>query len=197
MNLYIFIVADGYCEPNIDAILKELHYKSIRKDLKKGNFLFSSHWTEAHFWLVLSKKSKNNPVVIDYEKRYWAGSFEKYLFQKAFELYEDTFVHTFSFGLSRYECNEKKVLEESCKTCPIYGRTTKERMDFVRQLVAGYDIQKAWFSDQVHFFVVNEKYTLAIIIDEGFVLRFSCNDIELKEKAKYELYDKYMNRKLI
>ena len=39
MNLYIFIVADGYCEPNIDAILKELHYKSIRKDLKKGNLV--------------------------------------------------------------------------------------------------------------------------------------------------------------
>lgn len=71
--------------------------------------MFSWHWAEANFYLSISKKNKNNPVVIDYEKKYWAGSFEKYLFQKAFELYEDTFVHTFSFGLSRYECNEKIV----------------------------------------------------------------------------------------
>lgn len=61
---------DCYCEPNINAVLEALYYVDIRKDLKKGIFLFSWHWAEANFYLSISKKNKNNPVVIDYEKKY-------------------------------------------------------------------------------------------------------------------------------
>ena len=50
-------------------------------------FLFSYHWTEAHCYLRIGKQ-EDNPVVTDWKNHYFAGSFEKYLFQKAFNIYQ-------------------------------------------------------------------------------------------------------------
>ena len=88
------------------------------KNIQAKNELLSNvKKTKSFLFLNPFEYFYNEVPLILHQYSDWAGSFEKYLFQKAFELYEDTFVHTFSFGLSRYECNEKKILEESCKTC--------------------------------------------------------------------------------
>ncbi len=73
--------------------------------MQQGFLLLSYHWTEAHCYLRI-KKQEDNPVVTDWENHYFAGSFEKYLFQKAFNIYQEKFEHKLSVGTSVSSCDD-------------------------------------------------------------------------------------------
>lgn len=88
---------------------------------------------------------------MDSKKNYLAGSFEKYLFQKAFHMFQKMFAHRISDDDS--VCDEEKN-KEYCRQCPLYGNTMDERMDFVNRIAESYGVKKAWFSDRMHFFLL-------------------------------------------
>ena len=98
---------DGYMEPNIHTILELFCDEDFdaQEYLQQGLLLFSYHWTEAHCYLRI-KKQEDNPVVTDWENHYFAGSFEKYLFQKAFNIYQEKFEHKLSVGTSVSSCDD-------------------------------------------------------------------------------------------
>lgn len=174
----------GHCKPNIDYLLELLADKEYAKDdWENGLLLFSYHWTDANSYLRLSDRS-DNPVVIDMDGKYFAGSFEKYLFQQAFKMYHEKFPHEAWIGNSVKSMDE--VLRKYCCPCTVFGGTAGERMDFIRHLVEPFHPQKTWFNDELHYFCYNEEYALSINLHGGWIV-FSCNDPALKEKADREL----------
>ncbi len=60
-------------------------------------------------------KQEDNPVVTDWKNQYFAGSFEKYLFQKAFNIYHDALsVNIYHSMLLVFSCDDiiwKKKLD--------------------------------------------------------------------------------------
>lgn len=97
---------DGYMEPNIHTILELFCDEDFdaKEYLQQGLLLFSYHWTEAHCYLRI-RKQEDNPVVTDWENHYFAGSFEKYLFQKAFNMFQEKFKYKSSVGTSINSCD--------------------------------------------------------------------------------------------
>ena len=88
--------------------------------------MFSYHWTETHCYLNVSR-SDDNPLVTDWEKRCFAGSFEKYLFQKAFEIYQEKFQYKLSVGTSINSCDA--ILKIHSFTYSIRSGTAEEKID--------------------------------------------------------------------
>ncbi|MDE7224582.1 MAG: hypothetical protein K2O34_12500, partial [Acetatifactor sp.] len=127
----------------------------------------------------------DNPVVTDKNGKYFAGSFEKYLFQQAFKMYHEKFQYKAGVGNSIKSMDE--VLKKYSLPCSVFGGTAEERMDFVRRLVEPFHPQKAWFSDELHYFCYDETYALSINLYWSCLIVFSCNDPALKEKADREL----------
>lgn len=176
---------DGYCKPNIDYLLELLADEEYAKDdWENGLLLFSHHWTDANSYLRLSDWS-DNPVVTDMDGKYFAGSFEKYLFQQAFKMYHEKFPYEAGIGNSVKSMDE--VLRKYSRPCTVFGGTAEERMDFIRHLVEPFHPQKTWFSDNLHYFCYNEEYALSINLHWSCLIVFSCNDPVLKEKADREL----------
>lgn len=179
---------DGYMEPGISKILELFCDEDFdaREYLQQGFFLFSYHWTEAHCYLNVSR-SEDNPLVMDWEKRYFAGSFEKYLFQKAFDIYQEKFKHKSSVGTSIISCDT--ILKKHSFTCSICGGTAEEKMAFVRWLVKSLDLheKETWFGDDLNYFSYNEHYALRINNHQSLLLVFGCNDIVLKKKIDSKL----------
>lgn len=176
---------DGYCKPNIDYLLElAADGRGLQDDLENGLLLFSSHWTDANSYLNLSDWS-DNPVVADMDGKYFAGSFEKYLFQQAFKMYHETFQYKAGVGNSIKSMDE--VLKKHSRPCSVYGGTAEERMDFARRLVEPFHPDKTWFSDDLHYFCYDETYALTINLHWSFLIVFSCNDPALKERADREL----------
>lgn len=117
-------------EVDIGTVLELLPGKC--EDLEKGLFQFSDHWADACFYMKLSA-ADDNPMVTDREGVYVTESFEKYLFRKAFCMYESSF--TYSESTSSSVCSHpEKNKKEDCGTCPYYGDTVEERMDFINQM---------------------------------------------------------------
>ena len=127
----------------------------------------------------------NNPVVTDICRNYMAGSFEKYLFRKAFHMYQEHFVHSDSDSDS--VCRDEKKETEDCNMCPFYGNTAEERMDFIVRMADTYGLKKAWFSDQTHFFCFDSNYAFEIRVDEGYAVKFCTDDDKLWEQVRYSL----------
>ncbi len=182
---------DG-CEVDIGSVLKLLFDKVgsygrkhlyARKHLEEGLFLFSDNRTDACFYMKLSIE-EDNPMVTDIENTYVAESFEKYLFQKAFHMYQEGFAHS-DFESSSV-CHEKKD-KEDCRTCPFYGDTVEGRMDFINQMAESYGLKKAWFSDLAHFICYNSYYAFEISVCDGYSIKFSCNDNKLWKQVRYSL----------
>lgn len=165
---------DGFCEPDINRILSLFADEDPHawRKLENGLFLFSYHWTDAHFYLKLSD-GEEDPAVTDTDGGYCAGSFEKYLFQKAFGMYQKTFAHD--------------ILMELSGPSPSGSGTTEERMDLVRQMAASFGIKSAWFSDDRHYFCYDEQYALEIDTRDGFSVAFSCDDAKMKDTISQEL----------
>lgn len=177
---------DGHCEPNIGRILSLLGNKSwdAKYDFERGRFLLSYHWADAHSYLKVSA-SEPNPVVLDMDGEYFAGSFEKYLFQRAFKMYQEKFKYSAGAGTSIQSSDA--VLKRYACPCSVYGGTARERMDFAECLVEPFHLEKAWFSDSLHRFYYDDSYALKIDAREGILIVFSCNEAALKEKADSEL----------
>ena len=113
-----------FCEADIDTVL-ELQNE---EDLEKGLFCFAySDTFDIGFYMKLSSMDDNPSVVTDWEEKN-AESFEKYLFQRAFHMYQDSFAHGDVDSTS--VCHEEKN-KDDCRTCPYRYRTEKERMDWV------------------------------------------------------------------
>ena len=171
---------DG-CEADIGTVLK---FRDGREDLEEGFLLFSYHWADAGFYLNLSSMD-DNPVVTDICRDYMAGSFEKYLFRKAFHMYQERFVHSDSDSDS--VCRDEKKETEDCNMCPFYGNTAEERMDFIVRMADTYGLKKAWFSDRTHFFCYDSNYAFEIRVDEGYEVKFCCDDDKLWAQVRYSL----------
>ena len=171
---------DG-CEVDIGTVLELLP----NKELEKGLFQFSDHWADACFYLKLSD-TEDNPMVTDWEGVYVTESFEKYLFQKAFHMYQRGFPYTDFKSASVCDHHERKK-KENCRTCPYCGETVEERMDLINQMAESYGIKKAWFSDQAHFICYSASYAFEIRVCTGYSIKFCCNDDKLWEQIKYSL----------
>lgn len=173
-------------EPNIRGILELFNDEDFdaREDLQKGLLLFSYHWMDANYYLRV-KEGEDNPVVVRRENEYFAGSFEKYLFEKAFRIYKDKFQYKSSVGTSINSFDA--VLKKYSRPCSIHGGTVEERMNFVRWLTEPFSIKETWFGDDFHYFSYDKWYALEINTSHSFWLTFSCNDPVLKEKADSEL----------
>ena len=175
----------GGREVNIGTVLKLLSDKkdsSARKNLKNGLFLFSDDWAYISLYMNLSA-AVDNPMVTNIQNTYVVESFEKYLFQMAFCMYESSF--TYSEHTSSSVCNHpEKNKKEDCGTCPYYRDTVEERMDFINQMAETYGLKKAWFSDQAHFFCYNAGYAFEINVGEGYSAHFYCDDNELWKQVR-------------
>ena len=180
---------DGYMEPNIHTILELFCDEDFdaQEYLQQGLLLFSYHWTEAHCYLRIGKQ-EDNPVVTDWKDHYFAGSFEKYLFQKAFNMYQEKFEHKVSVGTSVNSCDA--ILKKYSFPCSICGGTAEEKMEFVRWLAVRFlDLheEEVWFGDKLHYFSYNEHYALSVNTYHSPLLVFSCDDILLKKKIDAQL----------
>ena len=179
---------DGYMEPSLHTIL-ELFCEDdfdAEDDLQRGLLLFSYHWTDANCYLRVSS-AEDNPVVTDRENHYFAGSFEKYLFQKAFDIYQEKFEYKSSFGTSVNSCDA--ILKKHSFPCSICGGTAEEKMQFVRWLVKSLELheEEMWFGDDLHYFSYDEHYALKANLYSSLLLVFSCDDMVLKEKTDSQL----------
>ena len=153
----------GY-ESDIDRILELLSDRDFyaREYLEEGFFLFSYHWADSCLYMKLSSMN-DNPVVTQRGRDYnIAESFEKYLFWKAFHMYQESFAHSAFYSSS--VCREKKE-KENCKMCVFCGNTVKERMDFIMRMADTYDLKNAWFSDRTHFFCYCSNYAFEMITE--------------------------------
>ena len=177
---------DGFAEPNIDRILELFNNEDFYaiQDLEKGLFLFSYHWTETHSYLKLSDYN-DNPVVLEMNGEYFSGSFEKYLFWKAFKMYDEKFTYHPYIGTSVNDMDT--VLKKYGFPCSVNGGTREERMNFAKYLVEPYNIKKTWFSDELRYFSYDERYALTIDIRGSLLIEFSCNDPILKKQAMLQL----------
>lgn len=180
---------DGNMEPNISNILEKLCEEDFdaREYLRQGLLLFSYHWTDTHCYLNVSR-SEDNPVVTDRENHYFAGSFEKYLFQKAFNIFQEKFKYKLSVGTSINSCDA--LLKKNSFPCSICGGTAEEKMEFVRWLVVKFlnlHEKETWFSDNLNYFSYSEHYALSVNIYHSLLLVFSCDDIILKKKIDVQL----------
>lgn len=173
---------DGCMEPSVGHILELLEDNAFgaQEDLERGLLLFSSHWTEAHCYLRL-RGSEKDPVVTDSEGEYFAGSFEKYLFQKAFRMYQKQFRCTSSVGTSINSIDE--VLERHGFPRSVHGGTREEKTAFIRWLAAPFRPREAWFSDDLHYFAYGDDYALEIDIYWSLSLLFCCNNLSRKKQA--------------
>ncbi len=165
-----------FCEADIDTVLDLQN----EEDLEKGLFCFAycDPFTIG-FYMKLSSMDDNPSVVTDWEEKN-AESFEKYLFQRAFHMYQDSFAH--GDVDSDSVCHEEKD-KDDCRTCPYRCRTEKERMDWVVQTAKSYNFEKAWFSDQTHFICYTLNYAFEIKVCEGYSMRFCCNDDKLLRRV--------------
>ena len=174
---------EGDGEVDIGTVLELLPGKC--EDLEKGLFQFSDHWADACFYMKLSN-TEDNPMVTDWGGVYVTESFEKYLFQKAFHMYQRGFTYTDFRSESVCDHHERKK-KENCRTCPYCGETVEERMDFIHQMAEAYGMKKAWFSDQAHFICYSASYAFEISVCTGYSIDFSCNDDKLWKQVEYSL----------
>lgn len=168
-----------FCEADIDTVL-ELQNE---EDLEKGFLCFAySDPFNIGFFMKLSSMDDNPSVVTDWEEKN-AESFEKYLFQRAFHMYQKSFAHSY-FNNSTFVCHEEKD-KDKCRTCLRQWITAKERMDWVVGTAQSYGVRKVWFSDQTHFICCHSNYAFEIKVCEGYSVKFCCNDDKLLKQVPH------------
>lgn len=146
---------DGYSEVNIDTLLG--NYSEDYSDLVSDGFLpFSFHWTDVILSMKLSE-SDNPPIYRYYHDELFSSSFENYLFQMAFRQVENTqFLYQVRCATSKEEFRD--ILAE--KAAQNFSWT--KPMELIETLLKPYQLQKAWFSDDVHFYGISSEYLISV-----------------------------------
>ena len=146
---------DGYSEVNSNTLLE--NYIVGYDDLISDGFLpFSFHWTDVILSMKLSG-SDNPPVYSNCHDELFSGSFEKYLFQMAFRKAKNTlFLYHIHCAASTERFRDilaKKTVQNFSWTKPV---------ELMEALLKPYQLQKAWFSDDAHFYGISSEYLISV-----------------------------------
>lgn len=172
---------DGYTEVNIDSVLKNYIRYIDEFDMDMNEYmLFSTHWSESVLFLKLTEGE--NPPVYKFDGQLFSGSFENYLFQMAFRKVEDTqFLYQIEFAASPkrfHDILSQKSIQDISWTKP---------MEFIEYILKPYQLQKIWFSDEVHFFGVSAEYIIHVNLHFGLNIIVSSNNYNVLQKMKKNL----------
>lgn len=144
---------DGATEVSLDEILDD--YYDEYADLVLSGFLpFSFHWTEAILSLKLTE-GDNSPVY--YHQDLFSGSFENYLFQMAFRKVENT-----QFLYQAHCATSKEGFHDILSGKLAQSIPWIKPMEFIESILKPYQLQKAWFSDDVRFFGISSEYIISV-----------------------------------
>ena len=174
---------DGYTEVNIDSILRDYLRYIDEFDIDMNEYmLFSTHWSESVLFLKLTE-GENPPVYkFDGQLLLFSGSFENYLFQMAFRKVEDTqFLYQIEFAASPKRFRE--ILSE--KSVQSIQWTT--RMELIEYLLESYQLQKTWFSDEVHFYGISSEYVIHVDLSWALNITVSSDDHSVLQKINRSL----------
>jgi hypothetical protein len=174
---------DGYTEVNIDSILRDYLRYIDEFDIDMNEYmLFSTHWSESVLFLKLTE-GENPPVYkFDGQLLLFSGSFENYLFQMAFRKVEDTqFLYQTEFAASPKRFRE--ILSE--KSVQNIQWTT--RMELIESLLEPYQLQKTWFSDEVHFYGISSEYIIHVDLSWALNITVSSDNHIVLQKMNRSL----------
>ena len=171
---------DGYTEVSVDKTLNDYCEYYTDDDFLPNGFLpFSFHWDESILSLKLSE-GDNPPIYNGFDKRLFSGSFENYLFQMAFRKAENTqFLYQVNGGTSKEGFRD--IL--SGKSAQNIQWTTS--MEFIETILKPYQLQKAWFSDNIRFCGVSSEYIVSVDLHWALNIKISSdNHIALQNMKK-------------
>ncbi|MCI9542510.1 MAG: hypothetical protein HFG39_16080 [Lachnospiraceae bacterium] len=169
---------DGDTEVNIDKVLEDyLRYIDGLDIDRKEYMLFATHWAECVLFLKLGEE-ENPPVY--FNGKLFSGSFENYLFQMAFRKMERTqFLYQIALRTSpngfRGILSKKQHIQWA------------KPMELIEYLLEPYQLQKAWFSDEVHFFGISSEYIIRVDLDWALNIIISSDKDSVLQKMKKNL----------
>lgn len=171
---------DGFTEINMDAALGT--YREYYDDFVPYGFLpFSFHWTEAILSMELTE-ADNPPIYNGYAKTPFSGSFENYLFQMAFRQVENMqFLYQVRCATSKEEFRD--ILAE--KAAQNFSWT--KPMELIETLLKPYQLQKAWFSDDVRFCGISSEYLISVDLHWALNIRISSDNHTVLQNMKNSL----------
>lgn len=173
---------DGFSQPDIDSLL-EMYSNPRNDELKERNGLtFLTHWTDATLFLKLTGED-DPPVCSDSSGRgLFSGSFEKYLFQMAFRRAEQTqFLYHILLGGSPQDV---ELILAQAELSPSEGGGVRALALF-EDILDGYGIEKAWFSDAVQYCGVGPELAVRVTGTWGLNIALSSDHHQvLREAAK-------------
>ena len=172
---------DGYTEVNIDSILRDYLRYIDEFDIDMNEYmLFSTHWSESVLFLKLTEGE--NPPVYKFDGRLFSGSFENYLFQMAFRKAEDTqFLYQIEFAAS------PKRFREFLSEKSVQNIQWTTQMELIEYLLEPYQLQKTWFSDEVHFYGISSEYIIRVDLSWALNVTVSSDNHSVLQKMNRSL----------
>ena len=172
---------DGYTEVNIDSVLRDYLRYIDSFDIDMNEYMmFSTHWSDSVLFLKLTEGE--NPPVYRFDGQLFSGSFENYLFQMAFRKMQDTqYLYQIEFAASQKKFRE--ILSE--KSVQSIQWTTQ--MELIEYLLEPYQLQKTWFSDEIHFCGVSSEYIIHVDLNWALNITVSSDDHSALQKMNKSL----------
>ncbi|MDE6362939.1 MAG: hypothetical protein K2L86_01535 [Lachnospiraceae bacterium] len=172
---------DGDTEVNIDSVLRDYLRYIDNFDIDKNKYMmFSTHWSESALFLKLT--GDENPPVYRFDGQLFLGSFENYLFQMAFRKMQDT-QYLYQIELAASPKKFREIV--SAKSVQSIQWTTQ--MEWIEYLMEPYQLQKAWFSDEVHFYGISAKYSIHVDLNWALNIIVSSDDHSTLQKMNKSL----------
>lgn len=163
---------DGATEVSLDMALNDAYNYSRYyewEDFLPGNLLpFSFHWTDTILSLKLT--GEDNPPIYYYGDLF-SGSFENYLFQMAFRKVENT-QYLYQVHCSTSKNGFLDILSGELSQ----NISWTKPMEFIEAILKPYQLQKAWFSDDVRFCGVSLEYIVSVDLSLGLIIKISSDD---------------------
>ncbi len=172
---------DGYTEVNIDSILRDYLRYTDAFDIDMNEYmLFSTHWSESVLFLKLTEGE--NPPVHKFDGQLFSSSFENYLFQMAFRKMQDTqYLYQIEFAASPKKFRE--ILFEKS----VQGIQWTTQMELIEHLLEPYQLQKTWFSDEIHFYGISSEYIIHVDLSWALNITVSSDDYRVLQKMDKSL----------
>jgi len=179
---------DGDTDISMDKALDDYYEYYTDDDFVPNSFLpFSFHWDESILSLKLSE-GDNPPVYSGYDKGLFSGSFENYLFQMAFRKATNTqFLYQVNAGTS------KKGFRDILSGKSAQNILWKKPMEFIETILKPYQLQKAWFSDDVRFCGVSSEYILCVDLHWALNIKISSDNHIALQNMKENLSSLFDN----